>query len=138
MLDETPKEDPSVFNASAQDPEYKRKLELSYIKCLDELCNPQEDWEDVLGDIKFTMDSETGRPYVNYDFILDHPDDIMIPNSNHSYVFKRSHFYVMFQKKSSRVKRDLIKCWRDRGYYVNLVFDTDLQKWKLCLSWREN
>lgn len=119
-----------------QDPEYKKKLELSYLKCLEELCNPVDDWEGILSDNKFIMNPKTGHPDTTYDFELNFGDDIVVNEIKHSYVFKRSHFYEMFNRRSSRLKRDLIKCWRDRGYYVFLVRDEATNKWKLSISWR--
>lgn len=116
-------------------PDYKKKLELSYLKCMEELSNPSENWEEILDDAKFTMDQYTGRPMTNYTFVLDGPDDIIIPQCVHNYVFKRSHFYSTFLKQSSRLKRDLIKCWYDRGYFVDLYFDCNI--WKMKLSWKK-
>lgn len=134
-MDQTPIEDIIVPKMKKpQDPNYKKKLELSYLKCLDELCNPCEDWKGILDDNKFNHNPNTGQNLTSYEFELDFPDNIEIPSVNHNYVFKRSHFYLQFSKHSSRIKRDLIKCWRNRGYYVSL--NQENNKWKLNLSWR--
>ena len=134
-MDSAPVEN-SYVPQKISDPKYKKKLEMSYIKCIDELCNPCDDWEGILSDKKFTMNPKTGEQLTSYDFELNFEDNIDIKNVDHSYIFKRSHFYSMFSKRSSRLKRDLIKCWRDRGYYVSLVNDESNKKWKLSLSWR--
>jgi hypothetical protein len=119
-----------------QDPKYKNKLELSYVTCLEELCSPVPNWEEIVNDTKFIMDPKTGQPSTVYDFTIDKPDNIDVPDSDHSYVFKRSHFYSMFSKRSSRLKRDLIRCWKDRGYYIHLYQNQDTSKWVLSVAWR--
>lgn len=126
---------PPLDNTKYQnnEPEYKKKLELSYLKCLSELCEPVPNWKELIEDSKFTMNPETGVPNKFYTFPLNFPDNITV-ESSHSYVFRRSHFYSMFLKKSSRIKRDLINHWKALGYYVNLW--TENNKWNLTLSWR--
>lgn len=130
-----PKEDNIVIEFSkTKDPTYKKKLEASYEICLYELCEPCENWEDQIKESKFIMNSD-GTIRDNHVFIMDKDDDI-ITNIPHSYIFKRSHFYVTFEKQSSRLKRDLIKCWKERGYFINLFKDDLTGKWCLKLYWK--
>ena len=117
-----------------KDPEYIKKLDLSYKKCLDELCNPK-DWEDKIADSKFTVNPNTGLPMKSCVFNLPTNDNIEIDEIYHSYVFKRSHFYISFDNPKSFLKKDLINCWRNRGYYVRLCKDEN-SKWILIISWK--
>lgn len=125
----------------SKDPLYKKKLEYSYLQCLHELCEPVgpngAGWNDTILETKFVMDCVTRYPKTNYTFLIDYPDDIQINSDDvkHSYVFKRSHFYVSFSKKKSRLKRDLIDCWKTRGYFVKLHQGND-EKWYLYVSWK--
>lgn len=114
------------------DSAYKKKLELSYLKCLDELCNP-DDWEEIIQSTKFVMNPNTGLLRTSHDFILNKSDIVEISEVNHTYSFKRSHFYLTFLKGSSRLKRDVIKCWRERKYYVDIIQEGNI--WKLRISW---
>lgn len=125
-------------NIKEQDPNYRKKLEASYKKCLQELCEPEDDWQDVLLGAKFIIDPQTGRPKTNHIFHLNHPDGIEISDDEvkHSYVFKRSHFYESFNRQKSRLKRDLIECWKNRGYFVKLFKDSSTNKWCLGLYWK--
>jgi hypothetical protein len=123
-----------------KDPEYKKKLEHSYFQCLSELCNPIPDWEDIILETKFTIDEITGQPLNYYTFELNYVDDIRV-GINHSYIFKRSHFYNSFNDndaKGSRIRRDLIAFWKKKDYYVNLYKDPKNNKWKLKISWGAN
>jgi len=140
MEDQIPKEEKVVLSTNDRDPAYKKKLEYSYLKCLEELCNPSENWEETIMEAKFTVDPNNGQPKTNHTFVLDLSDDIKIDEDDvkHSYVFKRSHFYNSFNKKRSRIKRDLIECWKNRGYYVRLQKSDQINKWCLHLSWRNN
>lgn len=131
-MEDTPPKDQKEIES--RDPLYKKKLEYSYLQCLKELCEPVSNWQDIILETKFTVDSSTHYPKTNYTFVIDHPDDIIVPEVNHSYVFKRSHFYNSFNNKKSRIKRDLIECWKGRGYFVRLSHEGD--KWNLFLSWK--
>ena len=137
MEDRNPVEQKGVFKQD-RDPSYKKKLELSYLQCLKELSEPCENWHDKVMETKFTMDPNTGQPKTTHIFILENSDDIKFPEDKikHSYVFKRSHFYQSFNKQRSRLKRDLITCWKARGYYIRLYKDETMNKWCLSLSWR--
>jgi hypothetical protein len=125
-----------------KDPEYKKKLEYSYFQCLTELCNPEPDWEDAILETKFTIDENTGHPINYHVFDLTYPDDIRVGEGvNHSYIFKRSHFYSSFgdsDVKTSRLRRDLVTFWKKKDYYVNLYKDPNSNKWKLKISWGVN
>lgn len=136
MNDNTPVEQKGISND--KDPMYKKKLEYSYMQCLKELSEPCENWHDIIMETKFTVDPQTGQPKTFHVFTMDNPDDINIGDVKHSYVFKRSHFYASFNKKRSRLKRDLIECWKGRGYYVRLYKDENTNKWCIHLSWRNN
>ena len=141
MEDQPPKEQKEISSQSEdKDPVYRKKLEYSYVLCLKELCEPTENWHEAILETKFTVDPTTGQPKNSHTFVLNHVDDIKIDEEEvkHSYVFKRSHFYASFNKKRSRLKRDLIECWKTRGYYVRLQKDENLGKWCLLLSWRNN
>lgn len=136
-MDQAPKENPIInMTSKNNDPEYKKKLEKSYNICLEELKNPCENWEDILTDAKFTMDVKTGKQSTQHIFTLNYPDNIDIFDVNHSYIFRRTHFYMMFGKQSSRLKRDLINYWKTKGYYVNLTYDQESKRWKMILSWK--
>lgn len=123
-----------------KDPNYRKKLELSYLKCLEELCNPCENWEEKIMETKFILDPETGYPKNYHLFELNNKDNIEIDKEavKHSYVFKRSHFYNSFNKKRSRIKRDLIEYWKKKGYFIRLYRDEGSGKWFLNVSWRNN
>lgn len=138
MTDKTPTDKIPTDIHDEKDPNYRKKLEASYLKCLNELCEPCPNWQDKVMETKFTMDTTTGMPKTTHIFVLDYPDDIIIDKSDikHSYVFKRTHFYLSFIKQRSRLKRDLISCWKVRGYYIRLYKDENLGKWCLGLSWR--
>ena len=123
----------SNFFSVKKDPEYQEKLELSYRKCLSELCN-YEEIEDELKRIKFTVDPNTGKRIRTHIFPLNGEDDIKINSSKHSYVFKRSKFYSSFDKPKSFLKRDLISYWNKKNYFVKVVKISD-NKWGLQLSW---
>jgi hypothetical protein len=139
MQDTAPKEQKEI-SKSEHDPNYRKKLEFSYIKCLNELQEPGDNWHESIMETKFTVDPTTGQPKTSHTFVLEQSDDLDIPTNDvvHSYIFKRSHFYNSFNKKRSRLKRDLIECWKARGYFVKLAKDEDSGKWKLMLSWRNN
>lgn len=129
-----PPQDITVYEE--KDPIYRKKLEYSYLKCLNELCEPTDNWQEAIMESKFTMDPSTGQPKSFHCFPIDLPDNIQIDDVKHSYVFKRSHFYNSFNKKRSRLKRDLIECWKSRGYYVKLQKENN--QWLLYLSWKNS
>ena len=137
MEDKPPKDQNAI---EFRDPLYKKKLEFSYLQCLKELCEPVTPngvgWQDAILETKFLMDCITRQPKTNITFLIDYPDDINISEADvkHSYVFKRSHFYASFSKKKSRLKRDLIDCWKGRGYFVRLQSVDD--KWYVYVSWK--
>jgi hypothetical protein len=135
-MDQTPSENEEISKNRNEDPNYKKKLEISYNKCLDELCFPCENWEDKILEAKFTVDPVTGQPKNTCIFELAYPDNIITDDTSHTYVFKRSHFYNSFLKQRSRLKRDLINCWKGRGYFVRLYNEDN--KWFLSLRWRNN
>jgi len=114
---------------------YKKKLELSYRKCVEELFNPCDDWEDKIKESKFIINPETGSINNKYTFIINHKDDIHIPDVEHTYVFRRSKFYDTFARRTSRLKRDLIKYWRSKNYYVDFFLNDETKKWNLVISW---
>ena len=94
------------------EPEFVRKRDLSYKKCLQELCNPCDGWEDVLEAAKNEVLPD-GSPKNSYRWILETLDDILIPEEEckHSYIFRRSHFYRTFDRKGS-----YLKCPRCKNY----------------------
>jgi hypothetical protein len=123
-------------NNIKKDPEYIKKLDLSYTKCLYELCNPPN-WEEKISDAKFIVVPGTGMPMKNYTFDLSGKDSLDITEVTHSYIFKRSHFYGSFDKQPrSFLKRDLINCWRNRGYFVKLHKVDVNGKWLLTIGWK--
>lgn len=138
MEDRLPEEQPIVTDANkAKDTNFKKKLELSYGVCLNDLCEPHM-WADSISRAKFTVSTETGQPCKECIFVLDKPEDIKIEDEvcKHSYVFKRSKFYDTFSKQTSRLKRDLIKCWKTRGYFVDLYMNVNTSKWNLVIYWK--
>lgn len=118
-----------------QELEYKRKLNQSYHLCLQELFEPEPDWEDVIEDTKYTIDPIRRIPKTFHIFILDREDNIHIPDSKHTYIFKRSHFYQKSQNPQSRIKQDLMRHYNALGYFVELYKDPKINKWCLKLSW---
>jgi hypothetical protein len=112
------------------DVKFRKKLELSYQKCLEELCSVE--WERLAKERKYEIDEDTGLIRTHYDFELQFPEEIDIPNSEHTYIFNRSHFY----RKSSRLKYEMESVWNKRGYYVRL-FESD-GLWYLRLGWNWN
>lgn len=115
--------------------QYYDKLLKSYEICLNELKNPSTKWEEEICKTKYTIDHETKQPLSSHIFILNHLDDIHVPNSKHTYIFKRSHFYNKFKIKNSRIRRDLISYYNPKGYYVSLYKE---DRWCLKLSWKHN
>lgn len=132
-IDAPPKES---FPVEEKDPLYQKKLEYSYLQCLKELCEPCENWNEAIMETKFTIDPLTGQPRNSHTFTLSNNDNIVVQEVKHSYVFKRSHFYNSFNKKRSRLKRDLIECWKNRGYYVKLYKGES--QWLLELAWKNS
>lgn len=116
-----------------KDPEYNEKLNLSYKKCVEELCNIPE-WEEKIDECRYIFDPNTGLPLNSYTFILNFEDNIIINEIPHSYVFKRSHFYKSFDNKKSFLKKDLVNFWGKKGYFVRL-HKTENNKWALTLKW---
>jgi len=116
-----------------KDPEYQKKLELSYNKCIEELCN-YEELEEELNRLKFIVDPNTGNQIKTYTFPLEKDDNLYIEDSTHSYVFKRSKFYLSFDKPKSFLKRDLISYWSQKRYFVRLI-RLQNNNWGLQLSW---
>lgn len=116
--------------------QYKKKLELSYKIVLDELINPPN-WESAINSLKYKIDPNTGSLVNEIDIPLLHNDDIQlndyINNNEHSYIFKRSHFY----NKNKRLRYEMENIWNIRGYYVKLIKpDYPNTIWKLKLAWR--
>lgn len=124
-----------INNFNDNDLLYQKKLEVSYKKCLKELCN-YEELEDQLNKIKYNVDPETGKQIKSYIFDLNYEDKIIVKDINHSYIFKRSKFYSSFDKPKSYLKTDLINYWGKRNYYVRLVYLNFKNKWGLQLSWK--
>ena len=119
------------------EPNFIKKRNISYKKCLQELCNPCEGWEDVLEAAKNEV-LKNGSHTNSYRWILNHQDDIIIPEaeSNHSYIFRRSHFYRTFNRKGSFLKKDLISFWGGKDYFVKLGKFENEDKWYLLLKWK--
>ena len=128
------KQDNKNFKDIKKDPEYIKKLDLSYNKCLEELCNIP-DWEEKISECKFKFDPESGMSLKSHTFELSGRDNIVIDSIEHNYIFKRSHFYGSFDKPNSFLKRDIINNWRSKGYYVKL-HKIDYAKWGLTISWK--
>ncbi len=123
-----------------EEPDFIKKRDLSYQKCLQELCNPCDDWKDVLEAAKNEV-MNNGTPRNSYRWIIEHQDDIIIPEeeSKHSYIFRRSHFYRSFDRKGSYLKKDLIDFWGSKEYFVKLgkLDKGQFQgKWYLLLKWK--
>ena len=123
-----------------EEPDFIKKRDLSYQKCLQELCNPCDDWEDVLNASKNEV-MNNGTPRNSYRWILEYHDDIIIPEEecNHSYIFRRSHFYRTFDRKGSYLKKDLIDFWGSKEYFIKLgKIDKGHYegKWYLLLKWK--
>ena len=118
-----------------RDPEYTEKLKRSYDKCLKELCNIPN-WEEIITKCKFTFDPGLGIELKNHTFVLEFGEDININDIEHSYIFKRSHFYKSFFEDKSYLKRDLEIFWNKKGYNVFLVKMLDLKMWGLTLCWK--
>lgn len=116
------------YNDKIVDVKFREKLELSYQKCLDELCSIPN-WERTIRTKKYEIDENTGVLRIYYDFDLQFPDEIDIADSKHTYVFNRSHFY----RKSLRLKHELENFWNAKGYYVKL-FESE-GHWYLRLGW---
>ena len=120
--------------------DFNNKLDESYQICINELCNIPN-WEEEIENTKFTLDEKTGLPKKTHIFHINNyypNDNIIIQNAKHSYVFKRSHFYNTFNKPKKRIKRELIECWRSRGYFVKL-FQSDEpnnKNWFLSINWK--
>ena len=98
------------------DPEYKLKLEMSYLLCIKELCR-------------------TDLPIGTTD-ITPEVDDITTDGFVHSYIFRRSHFYNSFirsNNKTSRLKRDLIAFWSSKNRFVDVLSPTP-GKFELILN----
>lgn len=113
--------------------EYKRKLNQSYKVCIRELMNPEQDWETKVNDTKYTIDPILRKPKQSHTFKLNFPEYIEL-NSDHSYKFKRSHFYKRFREQNnSRLKQDLIDYYTKKGYIVDLYKESG--RWYLKLSW---
>jgi hypothetical protein len=122
------------------EPEFTRKRDLSYQKCLQELCNPCDEWEDVLEAAKNEV-LPNGSPKNSYRWLLEQSDDINIPEEEckHSYIFRRSHFYRTFDRKGSYLKKDLISFWGTKDYFVKVGKIDKGQnegKWYLLLKWK--
>lgn len=136
MYDAPPEDPPAV---KGKDPEYKKKLELSYQVCYRELTNPCPNWHDHVLKSKFIADPVTGRPRTFHEFELSFPDEIFVDpkQASHSYVFRRSHFYRSFSNRSSRIKKDVQEIWNARGGYSPSVFFCDRRKtWILRIEWK--
>ena len=112
---------------------FKKKLELSYQRCIDELTNPV-DWETKIKEKKYEIDQHTGIVKTYIEFILSNSDEIDIPNIEHSYVFKRTHFY----KNSKRLRCEMERVWNARGYFVTLYerYYMERRYWVLKVSWK--
>ena len=109
---------------------FKKKLELSYQQCFKELINPPN-WEEMVKCSKYEIDIETGHIKTYVEFKLsDDDDNIHDININHTYIFKRSHFY----KNSNRLRSEIETVWNKRGYFVQLKSSEN--KWILKISWR--
>ncbi len=116
--------------------DYKRKLNQSYKVCIRELMNPTKDWEKKVNYTKYTIDPILRKPKSSHTFVLDFKEYIDI-DSNHSYKFKRSHFYKRFREQSnSRLKQDLIEYYKQKGYLIDLYRENGV--WNLKLSWVNN
>ena len=114
-----------------KDPKYKMKLDASYAVCINELCSPPN-WEDTVLHARLSSPNTTVRNSVK--FPLTYSDDIVLdPPVHHSYIFKRTHFYSSFNQPRSRLRRDLIRCWKTRGYYVDMGNENNA--WYLRLQW---
>ena len=70
-MDGIPQENIIISSSKKVDPEYKIKIEKSYNVCLEELSSPVENWEELLNDVKFTMNPETGSQSTHYTFVLN-------------------------------------------------------------------
>ena len=72
-------EDTTQFTTKSKksEPEFLKKRDISYQKCLQELCNPCEGWEDILEAAKNEV-LPNGSPKNSYRWILEQPDDIDI------------------------------------------------------------
>jgi hypothetical protein len=135
----------SSNDITANDINFKKKLELSYQQCIEELTNPL-DWENRVADIKYKINPNTGMLQNELIMETNLEDNIdinivMLENIEHSYVFKRSHFY----RNSSRLKHEIETTWNKRGYYVRLIENATStssstflprQTWKLKISWK--
>ena len=124
------------FNNSKNDLNFKKKLELSYQQCLKELTNP-DNWEAIVKEVKYKIDPETGFLKNEIELELGNCDEINNLPIDHSYIFKRSHFY----RNNSRLKYEMETVWNKRGYYVKLFdvpsnIDPKRPIWKLKLSWK--
>lgn len=133
-MDLEPRDHPLVPR-TLNDQGYRAKLDMSYRVCISELCSPSDSWENDINDAKFTVNPATGKFMTYCTFTLDMPDEIILPYEKHPYVFRRTHFWNMFFKRSSRIKTDLISCWSSRGYFVDLAPNRDSGKWEMRVSW---
>jgi hypothetical protein len=114
---------------------YTKKLILSYNICIEELKNPEEEWEEKINMMKFTIDEKTRSPKTSYIFVLNYKDNIEIPDTEHTYVFKRSLFYSKFNLYNSRFRQELVQYFKEKGYSVDLYKDGTINRWCLRLSW---
>lgn len=115
--------------------EYKHKLNKSYKICIEELKNPKINWEDDVTETKFTIDHLTQQPKTFHIFILDFKDNINVQNHNHTYIFRRSHFYQKFHLPYNRLRQELTQYYNQKGYFVNLFKDMTIHRWCLKLEW---
>ena len=122
----------SKFTNIKNEMAYDAKCDASYNITLEELKNPAPDWEDIIHRTKFTIDPETMKTRTSHEFILDHPDYILVPGM-HTYTFKRSQFYEKFKNPGSRIQKDLVNYYKKKDLFVNLYNEGGI--WKLRLSW---
>lgn len=121
-------------NYSTDDINYKKKLELSYKVVLNELTNPPN-WESLVQRVKYTIDPDTGQLNNEIEIPLNYQDEIETKPVNHSYIFRRSHFY----KQNKRLRYEMETVWNARNYYVKLIKPEYPETvWKLKLAWKYN
>lgn len=125
------------MNTKKQEIGYRKKLNQSYHICLEELFNPHPEWEDIINLTKYTIDPILKIPKTSHTFILEFSDNIYVPNSSHTYIFKRNQFYQKFKNPQSRIHQDLIAHFNPMGFIVHLFKDERINKWCLRLTWKE-
>ena len=117
---------------------YLMQYNLAYHTFLKSLCIEKDNLDTIVNSLKYTIDSNTGRPVTKYRCIIDASDDNDIINNNDDFNIKflKSKF-INF--KSKKLKTDLISYYKPLGFYVRgpheLSINKKINKYFIELCW---